>query len=451
MDAYKQGVITADDIRKRQIVGTTGHEAERAQNIARKTEAEQANIDLTDLHPLQRKQAQVVAQGGIQQQTLANQMQDPDPAVSVPAQKAFFDRQEQLQAVAHWGTATPELEKKADVKPPDFQDWLARKVTEHSDANPNDPTGNAEYSNLLEDRGEKGEEYQAAVKSAKSQTVKLVPGTPAYKNELRARLSTALNQEEINRIQMQVFKEFNTARATSLGKSEGEAPERALKTSTEENATISKIAALDPIKELDKARPQYQQLLLGEQRVNSRTDEEWRANPQAARAMDLHLAFNYFKMLHPDTRVTESNFKELKHLSPVDLGGAEIADQINGVLRGAYLDPTGRRKVIEEAKSAYQGYINAAKPIIQGYRNQAVKSGMDPDAITHPWAHVFEEVPPTNPSLPLPSASPRTRPTVEQGKTAPVYKSLSEVPSNVQYFQTSEAKPRLMVNPNYRP
>src|SRR6185369_11153665 len=63
MNAYKSGVITAEDIKRRQIVGTSGYEAEAAQNVAAKSGAEQANIDINEVRPLQRELAKAQTTG----------------------------------------------------------------------------------------------------------------------------------------------------------------------------------------------------------------------------------------------------------------------------------------------------------------------------------------------------------------------------------------------------
>src|SRR6188768_76822 len=161
MDAYRQGVITVEDIKRRQTVGTTGYEAERAQNVAAKGQAEQAALDL-EVRPIQRELAKAQAQGGVEQQTILNQMNSEDPAIAIPAQEAFVKRARQKEAILVFGTATPELKvKQEDVKPAPFEEWVLGEVNNFRPGDNSEEANRARavYKTNLEIAGEKGPEY----------------------------------------------------------------------------------------------------------------------------------------------------------------------------------------------------------------------------------------------------------------------------------------------------
>lgn len=221
MDAYRQGVITAEDIRKREIVGTSGYEAERAQNVAAKSGAEQANIDINEIRPIQRELAKATAQGGVEQQTLLNQMNSQDPNIALPAQEAFHKRQDQLAAIKVFGTATPKLEVNAEVKPEPFDEWVNRQANAFQGT----PDARAVYETQLRLAGEKGDEYQAAVAAAKSRTRTLDPGTPEYDLELSRRVDKSLTLAQHRAIQLEALREFSKAQGKAAGEGPGASAE----------------------------------------------------------------------------------------------------------------------------------------------------------------------------------------------------------------------------------
>ena len=141
------------------------------------------------------------------------------------------------------------------------------------------------------------------------------------------------------------------------------------------------IARNPVIQEIQKALPQYGQLQQSEREL---------ANPnfKPDRIFDLRLAFNYFKSLHPETRVTEQNFKELEKFT--QLYAADIPQTLknsfNVLTRQQYLDPLARQNVIRETRAALQGQVDSARPVLESYAALADQSGIPRDAVlTKDW------------------------------------------------------------------
>jgi len=135
------------------------------------------------------------------------------------------------------------------------------------------------------------------------------------------------------------------------------------------------------VQEVYKTLPQYDQLIQSEKEL---------ADPKfvADRTFDLRLAFNYFKSLHPETRVTEQNFKEVERLT--QLYAKDIPKTLYNTFmeatRQQLLDPKARQSVIRETRQSIQGQVNAARDIVNSYGDLAEKQGMPRDSVvTSDW------------------------------------------------------------------
>ncbi len=442
MGAFRSGFITADDIKKRQIVGTTDAEAMREENIARKVGAQQSQIDIGEVRPRQRELAKAQLEGATGEQTLLNRMNSSDTNVSHPAREEFASRQLDAQATAVYGTPTPNLFKPTEREPEDFDTWKNRQVNAFQGSD----TARAEYSNHLDEKGEQGEEYAKYKKAVKEEKVPLTPGTPEYRKALREHVHEALTYEQLAQINFDVMKESAIAR----GKAEAERP---VKNEMAASKLREELKRDDRYKEFAKAGPQYQSALLNEQTLNSKTDEEWRKNPETARALDISIAFNYFKMLHPDTRVTEENFRHMESVSPVEFDTDELRDIRNKFIRKTYLDPQGRRALIEQTKEGYQAYARALQPQFESVKGVARRNGIAPEDVVTPEEEVLmhhalnSKAAPTSPKTALPANF--APPTSKEIADAPTYPALNAVPSNVRVYKTPDGKP--WGNPNYKP
>lgn len=179
------------------------------------------------------------------------------------------------------------------------------------------------------------------------------------------------------------------------------------------------LGALPEMQEVGKAEPQFEQLMASEKLLNTRTDDQWRSDPGAAGPLDMRIAFNYFKLLHPDTRVTEANFKEIPHFSPVDVNGKQIADWLNLFLKQGTLDPTARRAIIRESKVAMQGYVNSAKKVINSYGDYAESIHVPRASVVLPHLQKLVDMPPLD-TGPVPGQTTPGTPAAPGGKVTDI-------------------------------
>jgi len=426
MNAYKQGVITADDIRKRQTIGNTGNEAERDTNLARSAQAKQATLEASDIQPRERALKREQLAGATTQQTLLNQLSDPDPEVALPAQEAFMNRQRQIASVKVFGTATPKLEVNAGAEPPEFNEWATRQVNNFEGTD----QARAAYETNLRLKGEKGEEYSTAVKAAKSRTRELTPGTPEYEHELRTRTDQALTHEQLQAIQLDTLKEFGKAQATASGKAAGgegkaEAVDRLAK----------EYNSLPALHDFDKVDAAYNKLVAA-------TDASAKPTP----LRDQAAIFSWMKILDPGSTVREGEYASVKNAKGVP---DKVLNFYNQTLTGQLLTPEQRTELREAAEPVFQGQVQNLSPRIKQYLAREKAAGLTPGSVV-PLEHralLEEGGPATAPAAQ--SAAPTARPTVEQASSAPTFQSPAQVPNTVQFFKSPDGK--LRVNPAYRP
>jgi hypothetical protein len=161
------------------------------------------------------------------------------------------------------------------------------------------------------------------------------------------------------------------------------------------------IARNPVIQEVQKALPQYGQLQQSERELSN-------PNFQPDRIFDLRLAFNYFKSLHPETRVTEQNFKELEKFTKIYANDIPqtLKNSFNVLTRQQYLDPMARQAVLRETRAALQGQVDAARPVLESYATLADQSGIPREAVlTKEWQDLLntQMVKPGQPGQPAAS------------------------------------------------
>lgn len=435
MKAYKEGMITADDIRKRQIVGTTGHEAERAENIQRKSSAQQGTIDINQIRPKQRELAGQQLTGATTQQTLLNQMNDPDPDVALPAQEAFINRQRQIGAIKVFGTATPKLQVNAGVEPPAFDDWVNTQVNNFSGTD----AQRAAYETNLRLKGEKGEEYSTAVKAAKNQTRDLNPGTPEYDHELRQRTDQALTHEQLQGIQLETLKEFGKAQA---------------KVAAEGVPTTS-----HTVKEFNPQTGKEEEKLV---RTNTKTGEVLGSTVIGQSAPKLTevqgKAASYAAQMKQSEGILDNLGQEFDPSAFSTTAQGFIPNRFR--TEEAQLYNTAKRNWITAVLRQQSGAA-ISKHEFDRYNSQFFPQDGDTTAVIGQKKKLRDEqtklmelqagpagnVP--GAVAPTPSARPVPRPTIEQASAAPTFQTPAEVPPTVQFFKSPDGK--LRVNPAYNP
>lgn len=428
MDAYRQGIITAEDIKRRNIVGTTGYEAERAQNVAAKGGAEQMALDINEVRPIQRELAKATAQGGFEQQTLLNQMNSQDPNIALPAQEAFHKRQDQLAAIKVFGTATPKLEVNADVKPPPFDEWVNRQANAFQGTD----QARAAYETQLRLAGEKGDEYQAAVAAAKSRTRSLEPGTPEYDLELSRRVDKSLTLAQHRAIQLEALKEFSKAQ----GKAAGEAPAKNLeeqqKSAKDLRTSFNGLKEVDDFAKVDSA---YKGILV-------LTDPSIEPTP----LRDQGAIYQWMKILDPSSTVREGEYASVKNAKGVP---DRIRNWWNQTLTGKILTPEQRVELREAATPVWRAHVPETR--IKQYTELERSAGLPQGSVVPiEYRAALEGAPGVKPNTP--SAVQVPRPTVEQQNAAPTVNTPAEamkLPPNVQFFK--DPNNVLRVNPNYSP
>jgi hypothetical protein len=426
MDAYKSGMLTAEDIKKRQIVGTTGYEAERAQNVAAKSGAEQMNLDVNEVRPIQRDLAKAAAQGGLEAQTLLNQMNSADPEVALPAQEAWHKRQDQLGAIKVFGTATPKLEVNADVKPEPFDEWVNRQANAFQGSD----TARASYETQLRLAGEKGDEYQSAVAAAKSRTRALSPGTPEYDLELSRRVDKSLTLAQHRAIQLEALREFSKAQ----GKAAGEGPAEAAKAGSAAAKDLR--TSFNGVKEVDdfaKVNNAYQQIV-------AMTDPGVEPNP----IKDQGIVFAWMKILDPTSAVRETEYANVKNATGVP---DQIRNLWNRVVDGHILNPEQRQQLRDASATVFQSHIPTAR--IKQYAELERSAGLAPGTVVPVEYHTLLEK-----GVQAPAAKPNQtpRPTVEEQSAAPTVATPADaanLPPTVRFFKDPSGT--LRVNPNFRP
>jgi hypothetical protein len=138
------------------------------------------------------------------------------------------------------------------------------------------------------------------------------------------------------------------------------------------------------VSEFRKVLPQYQQLLQSEKEL---------ANPKFTpdRVFDLRLAFNYFKALHPDTRVTEQNFKELEKFTQITTDiPQDIKNKLMVFSHQQYMDPAARTSIIDQTRQAIQGQLNSAQATVQSFGKLAEEQGIPANQVITPeWRDLF--------------------------------------------------------------
>jgi len=433
MDAYKQGVITAEDIKRRQVVGDTGYQAERAKNVADTAVAEQIQLDASEVRPLQRTLAKAQAEGGIEQQTVLNQINSTDPAVAIPAQQSFFKRMRQKEAISVFGTAEPKLEVNQEVKPASFEDWAAQQVNSYrpGDNSPEASADRARYSESLARTGKETPEYKLYVKETKARTRPLQPGTPEYDDELRRVLHEKLTHEKLQEIQLETLKEFGKAQAKAVG----EAPVKQAEAQTVAAKDLR--TSFNGVKEIDdfaKVNNAYQQIV-------TMTDPNSKPDP----IKDQGIVFAWMKILDPTSAVRETEYANVKNAKGVP---DQIRNMWNQVVDGQILTPTQRQQLRGASESVLKAHTPTER--IKQYIELEERAGLSPGTVVPVG---YREL--VSGAAPAPAASAAavsvsvSRPTVEQKAAAPTYPSLAAVPANVQFFKGTDGQ--LRVNPNFKP
>jgi hypothetical protein len=458
MNAYKQGFITAEDIKKRNIVGTTGYEAEKEENIARKQGAQQAQIDLSEVRPLQRELAKTTTQGGIEQQTLANQLASTDPAIAIPAQEAFVKRNRQKEAILIFGTATPKLEKAEPQKPPEFDAWVTQQVNSYlPGANtPEADQARAVYETNLRMAGEKGEEYQHVVKAAKGQKRELTPGTPEYDKELRDVLSSKISHEKLQEIQFETLREFGKAQAKvaaegapaaehvvkEFNPATGKEEEMVVRTDKRTGAILSKTVVGQQAPKLTefqgKAASFAAQMSQSEGILDSLNQDK--VDPQTGAKLDKFDPSSWTTTAQgfvPNRLRTEEaqlyNTAKKNWITAVlrQQSGAAIAKHEFDRYESQFFPQDGDTKSVIEQKKK-----------LRDEQTKLMQLQAGPGGIL-----------PAGSSAPPTSAAPAApRPTIEQKNSAPTFSSPDQIPNTVQFFKIKDdPSGDLRVNPNFRP
>jgi hypothetical protein len=377
------------------------------------------------VQPRRRELEQAQLTGGIQQQTLLNQMSDPDPNVALPAREAFSKRQHEVAAIQVFGTATPRLQVNANVDPPEFDNWVNDQVNAFSGT----PTERAVYEERLRTKGEDGEEYKTAVKAAKSATIELNPGTTAYDLELRKRTDEALTHEQLQQIQFKTLEEFGKAKAAVLAKSADTKAESA-KDLTKE------YSALPALHDFDKVDAAHNKLLAA-------TDPGAKATP----LRDQAAIFSWMKILDPGSTVREGEYASVKNARGIP---DKIMNWYNQTLTGQILTPEQRLELREAAEPVFQGQVQNLVPRIKQYVEKERLSGLAPGSVVPLEHRALLEPAATTPAASAPPGAATTpRPTPEQKASAPSFTSPSQVPNTVQFFYSPDGK--LRVNPNFKP
>jgi hypothetical protein len=465
MNAYKQGVITAEDIKKRQIVGTTGYEAEKAKNLEAKAGAEQGLADLTEVRPMQRELVKTQTAGAQQQATLANALGSNDPAIRIPAEEAFVKRARQKEAILLWGTATPRLYVNQEITPASFEDWTQQQVNAYRPGDNSEIANQkrAEYQRQIEASGpEKTPEYKLYVKEAKGRTMELKPGTPEYDAELRHQLSEHLKHEQLQQIQFEVYKEFQKANITADAKVRAEGTPTSEHVVKEFNAATGKEE--QTVVRTDKRTGEVVSKTKVGETAPTITENQGKSASFAAQMKQSEAIFDGISQDRQDPNTGEK-IDKFDPSSWTSTAQGFLPNRLR--TDDAQLYNTAKKNWITAVLRQQSGAA-IAKHEFDRYESQFFPQDGDTKEVMQQKKLLRDEqtklmqlqagpaAPALGPSSPntTPPVKTAARPTVEQASAAPTYKSLAEVPSNVQFFKTvgsPQSPSRVLINPNYRP
>jgi hypothetical protein len=429
MNAFRTGFITADDIRKRQGIGQTDVEAQRATNVAAKTGAEQSTLDLESIRPKQRELAAQQIEGATQEQSLLNRINDPDKSISYPAREEFAQKQLETQATAVYGTPQPDLYKSTDQTPEDFDTWVVRQANSFQGSD----QARAQYVNHLREKGETGEEYSKYKKAVKEAKVPLQKGTPEYNKALREHVHEALTYEQLQQINFELLKEAGVARA----KAAAEAPVKAAQEQAKAAPELRKeYSALPEVHDFAKVNTAYNKLIAA-------TDPTIDTTP----IRDQAAIFSWMKILDPGSTVREGEYASVKNAAGVE---DRVRNWYNRTIEGKILTPEQRKELREASVGQYQAQVQNVLPRIRQYTEQEQKAGLSPGTVV-PREHreLLESRPATPPAAPPGANVGKATATPQEVAGAPTYPSLAAVPSTVRVFKTTDGK--LLVNPNFKP
>lgn len=432
MNAFRTGFITADDIRKRQGIGNTDVEAARAENIARKTGAEQTTIDLGEIRPKQRELAQQQLEGSTEEQSLLNRMNSTDTSVSYPAREQFANRQLDAQATAVYGTPNPDLYKSTEQTPEDFDTWVTRQANAFQGTD----QARAEYVNHLREKGEQGEEYAKYKKAVKEAKVPIPKDTPEYRKALREHVHEALTYEQLQQINFDVMKEAAVARA----KAQAELPlKQAQQSNTAQEQVLQERHRSEALK---RFQPQFEAF--------NKVDEIKRQG-NFNNATDISLLYEYVKLLDPSSSVREGELKLSESAVP---GVQHIYNRFKGIWsdHDKLLDDKTRQNLFGEMDKLKTGAIATIKPELERIQETATARGVPiSQVLTKPEIDILQQESVATPPATPPGVSVGTPAPVtpREAASAPVYPSLAAVPKTVRVFKGTDGKVR--INPNFTP
>jgi hypothetical protein len=136
------------------------------------------------------------------------------------------------------------------------------------------------------------------------------------------------------------------------------------------------------LKLFDEAKASNEQVLGAEQYLQKLTpgkpigspenDAAQRTSDKTLLVFDDKLVRAYYKLLHPQTRVTEADLEEKIQggFNSIDVPSKEIRDRINKFTKTGVLDPGARRSLIGEAKKAFAEDRAAVVDTINSYKDQ---------------------------------------------------------------------------------
>lgn len=427
MNAFRNGQITADDIRKRSVLGSTGEEAQRAENVARKAGAEQTQIDIGEVRPRQREAAVQQLEGATAEQSLLNRINNPDTSVSFPAREEFAQRQLDAQSSAVYGTPQPDLFKSTAQKPEEFDSWVVRQANDFQGSD----AARADFVNHLRERGAQGEEYKKYASAVKEAKIPIPKGTPEYNKALRQHVHEALTYEKLQQINFEILKTSGEARA----KATAELPVVQAKAQAASAPELRKeYSSLPQVHDFEKVDAAHNKLLAA-------TDPSQPSTP----LRDQAAIFSWMKVLDPGSTVREGEYASVRNAAGVP---DKIMNYYNRVVQGVLLNPEQRKELREAVDGQYNGQIQNLAPRIKQFVDQEQKAGLAPGTVV-PLEHraLLESRPATPASAAPASAAPRLTP--QEDASLPTYSSPKDIPSSVRVFKTPDG--RKLFNPAYRP
>lgn len=371
MAAYRNGVVTVDDINRR-LRGNINDSAATATNVQandiqrRLAPGAEANAQLgqqVQAEELKGKLATVPKQSTIASQILQDEQDEVSPDAAVRQQAIQRKTERQYQGL--FGNLPESVPVPQQVKPASFEDWFSTvKQPENGNTAVNTPGTDQDRaaafnaSQAAKNSPATQQEYQDYVKEATNRATLIPKGDPEYYNALRDQIQAKLTGTAVREAQVKAIPGVLEAQAKAAA-SEPDKQEARVKDLHQE---IQNDTVLKPIAEAKS--------FLG----NAKSILAKPAN-QITNADDQLLVESLIKLTDPQGVIRQSKVEYLREMTPF-LQRVEKDIQRVYSTQGGVLTAGDRQQIKGAIDTVDQNFQRASRDRLQLYNSRAVKSGI---------------------------------------------------------------------------